>query len=118
MMKQKMTYMQKVRMALFFGLGQVITLLIIGGGVTTLIAPIFIKDTTLRVVLALAGGVLALLIGLPLACTRRLQAIDADFGEGVADEVVKWYLTAQKDDVLDLEALAENVRAEKQQKVD
>ena len=114
-MKQKMTYMQKIRLSLFFDIGQVVTLLIVGCGVMALIAPIFLKDTSLRIAAALAGGTVALLIGLPMACSRRLETIDRDFGEGVADAVVAWHQTAQKGEPLDLEALAEKVRAQKSQ---
>jgi sulfite exporter TauE/SafE len=112
-MKRKLTYVQKIRLALYFDIGQVITLLIVGCGLAALVAPIVFQENSLRIIAALICGVLALLIGLPMSCNRRLDAIDKDFGEGVADAFVEWRQTAQKGDVADLEAMAEKVKSEK-----
>jgi hypothetical protein len=115
-MTRKLTYIQKIRLALYFDIGQVITLLIIGCGMAALLAPIVFQETSLRIIAALICGVLALLIGLPMSCSRRLDAIDKDFGEGVADAFVDCYLTAQKEDTVDLQALAEKIQSEQKHK--
>ncbi|RJX32020.1 MAG: hypothetical protein C4516_05095 [Oxalobacter sp.] len=112
-MKQKLTYIQKIRLALFFDIGQVITFLIVGCGTAVLIAPIIFKDTSLRVAAAIFGGALALLIGLPIACNRRLQSFDRDFGEGVSDGVIEWFRTASKGDALDVQSIIDKLEAEK-----
>lgn len=112
-MNQKLTYLEKIRLALFFDIGQVITLLIVGGGVMALISPIFFKEMSLRVAASIVGGVIALLIGLPMACNRRLQGFDKDFGEGVSDGVIEWFRTSSKGDALDVQSIIDKVQADK-----
>jgi hypothetical protein len=110
MLKSKLGYVEKVKLALYLDLGLVYKLMMPGAILLGVFAPVFFEEMHLRLAVGFVGAVIMLLIGLPVACMGRLRKMDEDYGEGVADAFIAWKRTASKDAYLDLEAIARKVR--------